>query len=225
MTTQRAQQSTRLRADVALHATVDGHVLRVGDTHLHVHLSASDAEALLDALVAGGRPTSRPARTALDSLVDAGLVDAPVPHHHVIGDGVLAQAVAGALQRMGATVGPGGTTIAVLDSPDDLGSPGPACWMDGHLVVLAPPAVTALDVVARRRAATRHRDHDPRVTPVAGGRAVTAPTSRPGLELAAAVVAAELLSEDRPAHHAVSVDLRTRSVTRHPVLPVPSAPR
>jgi hypothetical protein len=223
------QPSTRLRPDVSLYAVADGHVLRAAGAHHHVHLGPGDADALLDSLVSGGTPTTELAASALASLVDAGLVDPAPAHHVVVDDGVLADALRGALSRMGATVGPGGAPVAALDDPGpdgrELPVSGPACWVDEHLVVLAPPAVPARDVSARRRAATRHRDTDPRTRPLPEGRAVVGAPSRAGIELAATVVAAELLRRERPAYEAVVVDLHALTVTRHPVLPVPPAPR
>ena len=225
--TQTTQHSARLRADVALYASRDGHVLRVGETHHHVHLAPTDADALLDSLVTGGSPDAETARAALDVLVDAGLVD-PLPAHHcVIGDGTLAGALRAALVRMGVRVGPGGSPIVALDDDDALPPGGDICWISGDLVLLAPPGVSARDVAARRCAATAHRDTDPLTRPLPTGRTVTSAASVPpaGLELAAVTIAAELLRPDRPAHEAVTVDLHGLTVTRRPVLPVPPAPR
>lgn len=226
-TTPYSQQSARLRADVALYASRDGHVLRVGETHHHVHLAPTDADALLDALVAGGSPDAETARAALDALVDAGLVD-PLPAHRcVIGDGALAGALRAALLRMGVRVGPGGSPVVALDGDDALPPGGDTCWISGDLVLLAPPGVPARDVAARRRAATAHRDTDPLMHPLPAGRSVTSAVSVPpaGLELAAVTIAAELLRRDRPAHEAITVDLHDLTVTRRPVLPVPASPR
>ncbi len=219
------QQSARLRPDVDLFAVADGHVLRVGDSYHHVHLDAGDADHLLDALVDGGAPPSPAAAHALSGLVEAGLVDVAPTRHTVVGGGVLARAVRGALGRMGGTLDPDGTLLTALDDDTDLPADGAACWVsDGH-VLLSPPAVGAPDVAARREAATRHRTADPRTTPAPGGRVVVPPPSPAGLELAAALVAAELLRSSRPAYEAVVVDLRALTVSRHPVLPVPPAPR
>ena len=225
--TQASQQSTRLRADVALYASRDGYLLRAGETHHHVHLTTTDADSLLDALVDGGRPATGTARSALDALVDAGLVD-PVPAHHcVVGDGTLARALGAALSRMGARVGPGGSPVAAADDDAVLPSDGDACWISGGLVLLTPPGTSARDVAARRRAAMTHRDDDPLTRPLPTGRAVTASASLPpaGIELAAVTIAAELLRRERPSHEALTIDLHALTVARRPVLPVPPAPR
>jgi hypothetical protein len=225
--TQTTQHSARLRADVAVYASRDGYVLRVGETHHHVRLAPADADALLDALVVGGSPDPDHARAALDSLIEAGLVDPLPPHHSVTGDGALAGALRAALLRMGVCVGPGGSPVVALDDDDDLPPRGDACWISGDLVLLAPPGVPARDVAARRCAATAHRDTDPLTRPLSTGRTVTSAVSVPpaGLELAAVTIAAELLRRDRPAHEAVTVDLHGLAVFRRPVLPVPPAPR
>lgn len=223
------QSTPRLRPGVELYATGDGHLLRVGDACHHVRLGVSDADALLDALVAGGEPASGPARAALAGLVAAGLVDPPVPHVTVVGAGLLAAALQESLVRMGARTTPGGTAVHALD--DDAlppGLTGPACWVSGHRVVLAPPAVTPAAVAARHLAATRHRGSDPATTPAPDGRHVTSsrgPLTPAGLELAAVLVAAELLRAGRAPYDVVTVDLHTLTVGRHPVLPVPPAPR
>lgn len=224
-TTMTTSTSTRLRTDVSLHATATGHVLLVGDVAHHVHLAPPHADDLLDALVDGRAPTSPDACRALDALVAAGLVDPAPPSVTVTGSGVLADAVRAALQRMGAT--DGGPEVSAHDDDSALTdlTGAPACWVSGHRVLLAPPAVTPYDVAARHRAATRHRDQDPLTAPT--GRRVRArtPLTGPGLELAAVHVAAELLRPDRPAHEVVAVDLHALTVTRHPVLPVPAPPR
>jgi len=225
--TQTTQQSARLRADVRLYAARKGYVLRVGETHHHVHLTPAEADALLDALVAGDDPGAGTARAALDSLVVAGLVDAPRAHHTVIGDGALAGALRAALVRMDVAVGPGGSPVVALDDDEALPPDGRTCWISADLVLLAPPGVPARDVAARRRAATAHRDTDPLTRPLRGGRTVISALSvaPAGLELAAVTIAAELLRTDRPTHEAVVVDLLTLTVTRRPVLPVPPGPR
>ncbi|WP_139979907.1 hypothetical protein [Nocardioides litoris] len=220
----------RLRTDVGLWTVADGHVLRVGRNHHRVHLDDLDAEALLDALADGGNPDSDRARRALDALTTEGLVDPPPPRRTVVGTGPLAAAARGALARAGIDAGDdddGPLLVAADDpAPGDLPTdPGSdACWRTGDLVLLAPPAVSAHDVAARRAAATRHRDHDPALRPVPGGRRLAGPVSPAGLHLAAAVVAAELLRPDRAPYDAVAVDLLGLTVTRHPVLPVPPAP-
>jgi hypothetical protein len=221
----RPEESTRLRPDVSLYAARDGHLLRVGDEHHHVHLDEAGADALLDALVRGGAPTVPAARAALAGLAGAGLVDPQPTAVTVGGAGRLARALRAALTRMGASP-VGGPTVTALDDDRDLPVSGRACWVAGDLVVLAPATVPARDVAARHRAATCHRDADP-VTAPTGRRVVAAPPAA-GLELAAAVVAAELLRppapDAPPAPRAVVVDLRTLEVTRHPVLPVPPVP-
>ncbi|SDD59236.1 hypothetical protein [Nocardioides lianchengensis] len=220
--------SRRLRPGVELYAAADGHLLRVGDTHHHVHLDDAAAAELLDALAEGGDPASGPARAALEALVAAGLVDVPPARLRVDGDGVLAAALRAALTRMGAVVGPGGGRVLARDDDALPADATTACWVVGHRVVLSPPAVPAPQVAARRRAATRHRAADPRTAPAAGARRVAAAVpllGGAGLELAAVQVAAELLRPDRPAHEVVAVDLRALTVSRHPVLPVPAAPR
>jgi hypothetical protein len=220
--------SPRLRADVALYAAADGPVLRVGDTHHDVHLAPGEVDVLLDALLRGHEPTDPRARDALASLVEAGLADPAPACVAVIGDGVLATALRAALIRMGAVADPGGAPVRALDEelPSDV--TGRACWVSGRYVVLSPPAVPAPDVVARHRAATRHRDTDGRLSPVSGGRGVRSalsPLTGAGLELAASAVAAELLRPDPAPHAAVMVDLVALTVSHHPVLPVPPAPR
>ncbi len=228
---QQVTASARLRPDVVVYATVDGHVLRVGDTHHQVHLDEPGAHDLLDALVTGLPPDSAPAAAALASLVAAGLVDPVIPRWTVEGDGRLATAVRGALARMGGTPSPGSSTacLPALDDPPPTGLPaGRACWSAGRTVVLAPPSVSARDVAARHHAATRHRDTDPRAAPRPGGRRVE-PASRPlagaGLELAATLVAADLLRPDPHPYEALVVDLVALTSTRHRVLPLPPAPR
>lgn len=229
MTSTTPRTSLRLRAGVDLYAAADGHLLRVGDSYHHVRLPSADVADLLDALADGGEPTSPQARAALEALVAAGLADVPPAHLWVDGDGRLAESLRAALTRMGARLAPDGSPVAALDDdrlPDDL--PGPACWVAGHRVVLSPPAVRPVHVAARHLAATRHRGADPRTVPVPGGGGVTSAVpllASAGLELAAVQVAAELLRPDRPAHEAVAIDLRALTVTRHPVLPVPPAPR
>lgn len=225
--------SSRLRADVDLYPVADGHLLRVGADLHHVHLAAADLDALLDALLAdpdtrGATPATVPARDALTSLVDAGLVDPAPARLAVVGDGLLARALAAALRRMGADVTPaedGVREVQAVDDPERLPPEATtACWLDGSVALLTPPAVAPGDVVARRRAATRHRDTDPRTAPVAG-RAVAAVPGDAGVELAATTFAAALLRPGRAAYEAVVVDLRTLTVGHHPVLPVPPAPR
>lgn len=226
-----SQATPRLRADVTLYAAADGHVLRVGETHHQVQLHDRDLDALLDALVDGGEPATPLARAALASLVAAGLADLSPAHLTVNGDGALATALHATLVRMGAAVGQGGAPVTALDDdalPADLSPTAPVCWVSGHHVVLSPPAVPALQVAARHRAATRHHGADSRSALRPGGRRVhsAAPVLAPaGLELAAAQVAAELLRPERPSHEAVVIDLTALSVSRHPVLPVPPAPR
>lgn len=228
--------SPRLRPGVRLHETAEGHVLRVarGEDRVdhQVDLAPSEVHALMDALLDGGAPDAPAPRAALDSLVAAGLVDPAPAAYDVRGAGLLATALRGALARAGAALTPDGETVTALDTPPYAGEKpdpvlrrGVVCWLDDDLALLAPPGVPAVDVAARRRAATRHRDTDPRTRPVPGGRSVTAPTPAAGLELAAAVVAAELVRGERPAHTAVVVDLGALTVTHRPVLPVPPAPR
>ncbi|GHJ59762.1 hypothetical protein NOK12_22800 [Nocardioides sp. OK12] len=231
-TTQHTQQtryerSPRLRADVALLTGRDGHLLRVGETHHHVHLARAEGDQLVEALATGATPEGAGARAALEALVDAGLVDPAPAHHTVVGEGLLAEALAAALVRMGSRVGPGGTPVVARDDDSDLPATGVACWISGDRVLLAPPAVPAVDVAARRRAATAHRDTEPLTRPVPGGRHVASSVLVPpaGLELAATTVAAELLRRDRPSHEAVTVDLHHLTVARRPVLPVPPEPR
>jgi hypothetical protein len=219
------EHSTRLRPDVSLYAARDGHLLRVGDRHHRVHLDPVGADALLDALVRGGTPTVPAAQAALAALAEAGLVDPPPRAVTVAGTGRLAGVLRAALTRMGASL-VGGPTVTALDDEHDLPATGRACWVADHLVVLAPASVPARDVAARHRAATCHRDADAVTAPT--GRRVVAAAPAAGLELAAAVVAAELLRppapDAPPAARAVVVDLRTLEVTRHPVLPVPPVP-
>jgi hypothetical protein len=136
--TRTIQHSPRLRADVALYASRDGYMLRSGETHHHVHLSPADADALLDALVDGGRPDTELARTALDALVDAGLVDPSPVHHCVVGDGALAHALRAALVRMGVRVGPGGSPVVAVDDEATLPQDADACWISGDLALLGP---------------------------------------------------------------------------------------
>lgn len=224
------QTSARLRADVALHAARDGHVLVVGDTRHHVQLDDHDSHALLDALVDGRPPRSDRAGAALAALADAGLVDAAPVHVTVTGEGVLATALRESLARMGIASGPDGVSVLALDDGlrADLADAVRACWVIGHRVVLSPRAVPAGHVAARHHAATLHRDTDPAVARRPGGRevrAVGSPLSGPGLELAAAHVAAELLRTGSPPHEAVVIDLVALTVSRHTVLPVPTAPR
>lgn len=226
-----ATPSTRLRADVVLYAAADGHVLRVGDTHHQVHLDETDATDLLDALVTGDQPRSAPAAGALASLVSAGLVDPVIPRWTVAGEGRLATAVRNALARMGAPASPSGAdrTLLAADAPDPLDLPARrACWSAGRTVVLSPPAVSARDVAARHRAAIRHRETDPRAAPRPGGRRVgpAAPAlTGGGLELAATLVAADLLRPDPHPYDALVVDLVALTCSRHRVLPLPPAPR
>lgn len=225
--------SARLRADVALRSGPDGHLLTVGDSDHHVHLDEPEISALHDALVDGGRPALPRARAALDSMVAAGLVDAAPPRIAVGGPGVLATALRAALERMGAVLADDGTPVLALD--DDIpavdrpdGGPTATCWTVGHRVVLSPPAVPAAQVAARHRAATLHRDADPRVEALPSGRAVRSATpvlGGAGLELAATLVAAELLRTDRAAYEVLAVDLVGLVASRHLVLPVPPAPR
>ncbi|GAA1514815.1 hypothetical protein [Nocardioides humi] len=227
----RLPASVRLRPDVALYATGDGHVLLAGDVHHHVRLDDADLQALLDALLLGDEPRPPQARAALASLVDAGLADPAPVRVDVAGDGVLATALRAALLRMGAGIEAGGTPVAALDDDRPLArlpATTAACWASGHRVVLSPPAVPAAQVAARHRAATVHRDADRRVVPAPGARGVRSAVSAltgAGLELAAVQVAAELLRAERPAHEAVVVDLVALTISRHPVLPVPAAPR
>lgn len=210
-----------------LYAAVNGYLLRVGRTDHHVHLEQPEADALLDALVTGTEPTSTRAQAALDWLVGSGLVDVGPPRWTVRGNGTLAEALRVALERMGAEIVDNGRAVAALDDEalPDVADAGRACWITGHLVVLAPADVPARDVAARHRAATRHRDTDPRLRPAPGGRRVAAPPSTAGLELAAVVVAADLLAPSSSPRSAVAIDLHSLTVTRHPVLPVPTAPR
>ncbi|UUW91066.1 hypothetical protein [Pimelobacter simplex] len=230
--------SARLRPDVALYAVTGGHVLRTGDTHHHVHLDPPELDALVDALVAGREPHPPRARAALASLVAAGLADPQPGRVRVTGTGVLAGALRAALVRMGADTSPdaapdtspGGTLVLALDHDDlpdggDLGAT--ACWVSGHRVLLAPPAVPAGQVAARHHAATLHRDTDRRVArrSGAGVRSGMPALAGAGLELAAVQVAAELLRAERPAYEVVVVDLVALTTSRHPVLPVPPAPR
>lgn len=230
---QQVTESARLRPDVVLYAAVDGHVLRVGDTHHQVHLDEPSADDLLDALVTGHHPRTAPAAGALASLVSAGLVDPATPRWTVDGDGRLATAVRAALVRMGAdpapTGGRGAATLLAVDAPGPADLPaGRACWSAGRTVVLSPPAVSARDVAARRRAATRHRATDPRATPRPGGRRVEPASpvlAGAGLQLAAALVAADLLRPDPHPHEALVVDLVALTCARHRVLPLPPAPR
>lgn len=223
--------SARLRPDVELYAVADGHVLRTGDRHHHVDLAPAELAALVDALVTGGEPRPPRARAALASLVAAGLADPGPGHVSVTGTGVLAGALRAALDRMGADTAAGGVPVLARDDDGllDVAAPGGAvCWVSGHRVLLAPPAVPAGQVAARHHAATVHRDTDRRVAGRPGGGGVR--SSRPalrgaGLELAAVQVAAELLRAERPAYEVVVVDLVALTTTRHPVLPVPPAPR
>lgn len=225
--------STRLRADVALRPGPDGPLLTVGDVDHHVQLDEAEIAALHDALVDGGRPVLPRASAALDSMVAAGLVDPSPPRIAVGGHGVLAVALRAALERMGAVLTDDGTPVLALD--DDALPAGPAadaatamCWTIGHRVVLSPPAVPAAQVAARHRAATLHRDADPRIHTVPSGRAVRSATpvlGGAGLQLAATLVAAELLRTDRAAYEVLAVDLVGLVASRHLVLPLPPAPR
>lgn len=222
--------SRRLRADVALYATRAGHVLLVGDTHHHVDLDNGEVEVLFDALVDGNRPASGRARAALDALADAGLVDVTPAHVTVTGDGVLAAALRSSLDRMGVSPGPGGASVLAVDRelPATLPVATRACWVSGHRLMLSPTGVSAPQVEARRRAATLHRNTDPDLTRRDNGRDVrsaVSPLTGPGLELAAAQIAAELLGNERSPYEAVVIDLVALTVSRHPVLPVPTAPR
>lgn len=224
-------RSSRLRADVAIYPAAEGPVLRVGDAHHDVRLEDHEVDALLDALLADHAPTAPRARAALASLVEAGLADPRPTSVAVTGDGSLASAVRGALGRMGVETSSGAAaaTVHALDGdtlPDDLG--GAACWVSGRHVLLSPPAVPARDVVARHRAATLHHDADDRFAPLAGARGIRSaldPLAGPGLELAAVLVAAELLRPDRAPYEVLAIDLVGLTASRHPVLPVPPAPR
>ncbi|MBM7517267.1 hypothetical protein [Nocardioides nitrophenolicus] len=223
--------SARLRADVALYATADGHVLRAGDDYHHVALAGAELDDLLTALVRDRPPATPVARAALDALVGAGLADPRPPRIAVAGTGVLATALRAALRRMGVEPGPGGAAVVALDDaalPVDLPAGTRACWRAGHRVLLSPPGVPAVEVAARHHAATVHRASDRRVAPrdaTSGVRSAAPPLAGPGLELAAVQVAAELLRPAPAPDEAVVVDLVALSVSRHPVLPVPPAPR
>lgn len=229
--------SRRLRPDVTIYETDDGHVLLVGDAHHDLHLADAERDGLLDALAAGplaprdDRDAAPRVRDALASLVDAGLVDPARAHVAVTGSGALATALRSALARMGADTSAGGAPVAAADDAGllaDLPVTTPAAWVEGHRVVLSPPAVPAIHVVARHRAATLHRDTDRRVVRRPGTRGLRSAVpalAGPGLELAAVQVAAELLRADRPSHEVVVIDLVALTTSRHPVLPVPPAPR
>lgn len=223
--------SSRLRADVALYSSATGHVLRVGDLLHDVHLDDAAACDLIDALVEGGVPADDRARSALVALAEHGLVDPEPRRLEVVGEGNLASALRAALGRMGAHVGPGGDSVVAADDdalPDGVPPGTVACWVAGPRVVLAPANVPAADVVARYRAATRHAESalpSARASASRGVRSAHPLLSGAGLELAAVQVAAELLRADRVPYEAVAIDLLNLTISRHPVLPLPTAPR
>lgn len=227
----------RLAPGVRLHRTVDGDLLRTADGTLHaVHLPPAEADELRSALVAGRRPRTPTAAAAYDALGSAGhLRPAIVPAARVQGAGVLADATAAALRRMGAeATRDAGSALRV-----EVTAPRAACveaWCaDGHLVV-APVAVPLADVAARWRAAGHHRRLD-EIDPVDElAPTVVAASATPSpraVELVAHTLASEALARAdgpvdraaRDAYLATTVDLRTLAVVRRPVLPVPPAPR
>lgn len=219
--------SGRLRADVALYSTGDGHVLRVGDLQHDVHLDAASAAELIAALRTSAEPAGDRARGALAALRDAGLVD-PAPRRiGVAGNGALAAAVRSALGRMGVAVDADRDEVTVFDNdlPSDLPDGAAACWVAGSHVILTPVEVAASDVRARYRAAHTQMNFPAPEPADAGVRSARPFLSGAGLELAAVQVAVELLRVDRAPYEALLVDLVTLTSSRHVVLPVPPAPR
>lgn len=211
-----------------LYSTSGGHVLRVGDVHHDVHLDDASVGELVGTLLGAAEPTDDRARGALVAMRDAGLVDTAPGHLTVLGEGVLAGAVRSALRRMGAQVDAGGKQVAVLDDdalPSGLPDDAAACWVVGPHVIFAPDNVSAADVRARFRAAHTQADQPVPEPADAGVRSARSLLEGAGLELAAVLVAAELLRAGRPPYEALMVDLVAVTSSRHPVLPVPPAPR
>ncbi|HEY9316188.1 hypothetical protein [Williamsia sp.] len=228
----------QLSPNTSIYQAHEGYVLRTADAeYFELRLPRGDVEELLAALSDGVAPESVAALTA---LIDAGHVvrRKSLPLVVLRGRGRIADATAKLLGRNVATGGRQADLVCHLSDdavdPDDVGSVDLASYRDGITQVITPRAVDVADIVGRRRASVTHRDRiQPRHRPLDGGLRLESPL-HPVSDRAADVIADLIVAEiaDREASSTgrapyllTAVDLRSLSVSRHPVLPIPVAPQ
>ncbi len=209
------------------------------DEHFELTLPPADIEQLFEVLAGGAVPASPTASAALSALIDAGHVTAvpAVPLVDVRGQGKVAAATSMLLGRRSVSADRGEFVCHLSDDeavPRDIGEVDLASYRDGITQVITPRAVDVVDVLRRRRACTAHRDRmQPRFRPVDAGRRIDSslhPVSDRAAEAIAEAIVAEIAdrtsSPPRRSHYLLTaVDLRSLTVSRHPVLPIPVAPQ
>jgi hypothetical protein len=230
-----------LSPNTSIYQARQGYVLRTADDeHLELTLADRDVEQILATLTGGSAPESHRARAALATLVDAGHV---VPANHlprvaVRGQGRIASATSVRLGRNAVeAAGRADLVVHLSDddvSPRDVGEVDLVSYRDGITQVITPRAVDVVDVIGRRRACVSHRDRiPPHHRPVEGGRRLDSslhPVSDRAADLMGELIVAEIIerqtSSGRRADYLLTVlDLRSLTVSRHPVLPIPVAPQ
>lgn len=222
-----------------LYQSDSGYVLRTADDeHFALSLDSAEIDELLGALTEDVVPTSARPRAVLTALVGAGHVLGDDPggtvSAFVSGHGRVAAALVALLGRIGTSVvARGDATHRIAISDDGLGTieldASISCFRDGNLSFVVPAGVRVSDVHARRAASSRHRRRiEDGYTPTPEGRKLMSsrhPVSDRAAEFLAAHVMAEIFCPQAIPHHVTAIDLRSLSVTRHPVLPVPEPPQ
>jgi hypothetical protein len=231
----------QLSPNTSIYQALQGYVLRTADDqHFELTLRPGDVEELFEVLAGGATPESETVCAALRALIDAGHVvaDKSLPLVAVRGRGKIAAATS---QRLGrncvASAHESDLTCHLSDDPVDSGLVGSVdlvSYRDGITQVITPPGVNAADVLARRRACAAHRGRmQPQYRPLDGGHRVNSPL-HPVSDRAADAIADLIVAEfadrqtapsERSQYLLTAVDLRSLNVSRHPVLPLPVAPR
>lgn len=231
----------QLSPNTSIYQARQGYVLRTADEqHFELTLSESDIDELLEVLAGDATPHSPTVSAVLDALLDAGhVVSRPDPCHVCVrGNGKIAAATSQRLGRWAMSSSEGAEVICHLsDEAVDVASIGAVdlvSFRDGITQVITPRGVDAADVLDRRRATVLHRDRiEPRYRPVDGGRRVVSavhPVSDRAADAIADLIVVELADRrcaapGRSQYLLTAVDLRSLTVSRHPVLPVPVAPQ
>jgi hypothetical protein len=229
----------QLSPNTSIYQARQGYVLRTADDdHFELTLPPTDIEQLLEVLAGGPVPESAAASAALRTLIDAGHVTAghTVPPVSVRGHGKVAIATSKLLGHAVVDAGRAVFTCHLSDDEagsHDVGTVDLVSFRDGITQVITPRAVDVADVLRRRRACTAHRDRiQPRFRPVEEGRRIDSalhPVSDRAAQSIGEVIVAEIAdrtsSSPRRSHYLLTaVDLRTLTVSRHPVLPIPVEP-
>jgi hypothetical protein len=230
-----------LSPNTSIYQARQGYVLRTADDeHFELTLADRDVGQILDTLSGGSVPESLRARKALTALVDAGHVVAAdrLPRVAVRGQGKIASATS--IRLGGNSVDADGQADLVCHLSDDdvdprqVGGADLISYRDGITQLITPRAVDVIHVIGRRRACVSHRDRiPPHHRPVEGGRRLDSmlhPVSDRAADLMSELVVAEIIkrqtsSSRRSDYLLTALDLRSLTVSRHPVLPIPVAPQ